>query len=193
MDDFVDAMDLREAGDKDETGYVWFVEYPCGAQMYSYRACQPWFDTRLSFNPAIHRVKQAQFHSAVMSDVATHPVPPPHPELTKYFDPPKRVLKTAKDALEECKATFKVKESTYHLVSFSHQLLTGSHFLSSKESSKGTQRRSYACARSRRGHDPPRPKRARSRTARRCTPSEITGHHRFSLACREDKSDRGRL
>ncbi|KAF8139796.1 SPOC domain-like protein [Boletus edulis] len=92
MDNFVDAMDLTEAA-KDETG-----------------APKAWFDTRLSFNPAIHRTKQAQFHSAVESDITTHPLPPPHPELTKYFDPPKRVLKTAKHALEECKAAFKVKE-----------------------------------------------------------------------------------
>lgn len=80
---------------------------------YSSRDRQPWFDTRLSFNPAIHRTKQSQFHSAVVSDIATHPLPPPHPELTKYFNPPKRVLKTAKHALEECKAAFKVKEGTY--------------------------------------------------------------------------------
>ncbi|KAF8547086.1 SPOC domain-like protein [Imleria badia] len=93
MDNFVDAMDLMEAGDKNETG-----------------ARQAWFDTRLSYNPAIHRTKQAQFHSAVVSDITSHPLPPPHPELTKYFDPPKRVLKTAKQALEECQAAFKVKE-----------------------------------------------------------------------------------
>ena len=81
--------------------------------MGSPRSPQPWFDPRLSFNPAVHRTKQAQFHCAVVSDIATHPLPPPHPELTKYFDPPKRVLKTAKHALEECKVAFKVKEGTH--------------------------------------------------------------------------------
>lgn len=71
---------------------------------------QPWFDTRLSYNPAVHRVKQAMFHCAVVTDIATNPLPPPHPELLKYFDPPKRVLKYAKDAIAECQATFKVRQ-----------------------------------------------------------------------------------
>ncbi|KAG9310306.1 SPOC domain-like protein [Chiua virens] len=93
MDNFVDAMDLMDAGDEDETGEI-----------------QPWFDSFNSFNPAVHRTKQAQFHAAVVSDITTHPLPPPHPELTKYFNPPKRVLKTAKGALQECKDAFKVKE-----------------------------------------------------------------------------------
>jgi len=84
-------MDLMEAGEKDEDGRL------------------PWFDTRLSYNPAIHRAKQAQFHCAVVSDLSTHPLPPPHPELLKYFEPPKRVLKRAKDEIEECKKSFKVK------------------------------------------------------------------------------------
>ncbi|KAH7883997.1 SPOC domain-like protein [Phlebopus sp. FC_14] len=93
MDKFVDAMDLMEAGENDEEG-----------------SRQPWFDPRLSYNPSIHRTKQALFHAAVVADLSTHPLPPPHPELTKYFEPPKRVVKRAKDALEECKQTFKVKE-----------------------------------------------------------------------------------
>jgi len=93
MDKFVDAMDLMHAGEKDEEGNRY-----------------PWYDTRLSYNPAIHRTKQALFHSAVVQDVASNPLPPPHPELLKYFDPPKKVLKRAKDALEECKTSFKVKQ-----------------------------------------------------------------------------------
>jgi ATP-dependent DNA helicase 2 subunit 2 len=93
MDNFVDAMDLMHAGEKDEEGNRY-----------------PWYDTRLSYNPAIHRTKQALFHSAVVQDLASNPLPPPHPELLKYFEPPKKVLKRARDALEECKASFKVKQ-----------------------------------------------------------------------------------
>ncbi|KAF9242344.1 SPOC domain-like protein [Melanogaster broomeanus] len=93
MDKFVDAMDLMQGGEKDEDG-----------------SRLPWFDPRLSYNPSIHRTKQAQFHSAVVPDLTSHPLPPPHPELTKYFDPPRRVLKVAREALEECKDVFKVKE-----------------------------------------------------------------------------------
>ncbi|KAI0344219.1 SPOC domain-like protein [Trametopsis cervina] len=93
MENFVDAMDLMEAGEKDEDGVR-----------------GPWFETNLSFNPAIHRVKQAQFHAAVVSDLNKQPVPPPHPELLKYFEPPRRVLKKAKGAIDEVKAVFKVRE-----------------------------------------------------------------------------------
>ncbi|KIJ59827.1 hypothetical protein HYDPIDRAFT_118081 [Hydnomerulius pinastri MD-312] len=93
MDKFVDAMDLMGAGEKDEDG-----------------SRIPWFDPRLSYNPCIHRTKQALFHAAVVPDIASHPLPPPNPELTKYFEPPRRVLKRARDALEECKDIFKVKE-----------------------------------------------------------------------------------
>ncbi|KAI6165394.1 SPOC domain-like protein [Pisolithus thermaeus] len=93
MDRFIDDMDLSDAGEKDEQGDR-----------------QPWFDPRLSYNPAIHRTKQALFHAAVVPDLATYPLPPPHPELTKYFEPPKRVLKRARQSLEACKEVFKVKE-----------------------------------------------------------------------------------
>ncbi|KAJ6498003.1 SPOC domain-like protein [Mycena vitilis] len=93
MDNFVDAMDLMDAGEKDEEGNRGV-----------------WFDTRLSYNPAIHRIKQAQFHAAVVSDLSKNPLPPPHPELLKYFEPPRRVLKRAREAIEECKTEFKVKQ-----------------------------------------------------------------------------------
>ncbi|KAJ7480055.1 SPOC domain-like protein [Mycena galericulata] len=93
MDNFVDGMDLMDAGEKDEEGNR-----------------GPWFDTLQSYNPAIHRIKQAQFHAAVVSDLNDNPLPPPHPELLKYFDPPRRVLKRARDAIEECKSEFKVKQ-----------------------------------------------------------------------------------
>ncbi|EJF58779.1 SPOC domain-like protein [Dichomitus squalens LYAD-421 SS1] len=93
MEQFVDAMDLSDAGEKDEEGNR-----------------EPWFDTRLSYNPAIHRTKQALFHSAIVQDLNTHPLPPPHPELLKYMDPPRRVLKRARTAIEECKKTLKVRE-----------------------------------------------------------------------------------
>ena len=70
----------------------------------------PWFDTRLSYNPAIHRVKQAQFHCAIVPDITTNPLPPPHPELLKFFDPPKKLVKRAKSTIDDCQKAFKVKE-----------------------------------------------------------------------------------
>jgi ATP-dependent DNA helicase 2 subunit 2 len=70
----------------------------------------PWYDTRLSYNPPIHRMKQALFHGAIVQDLAADPLPPPHPELTKYFEPPKNVLKRAKGATDDCKTAFAVKK-----------------------------------------------------------------------------------
>ncbi|KAF8624760.1 hypothetical protein AX15_005654 [Amanita polypyramis BW_CC] len=93
MDSFVDAMDLMDAGDKDEEGNR-----------------QPWFDPRLSYNPSLHRIKQALLHCAVVPDINKYPLPPPHPELLKYFGPPHRVTKRAKVAIEECKDVFKVRQ-----------------------------------------------------------------------------------
>jgi len=50
------------------------------------------------------------FHSAVVNDLEQNPLPPPHEELLKYFDPPKRVLKRSRDTLDTCIQAFKVKE-----------------------------------------------------------------------------------
>ena len=111
MEDFVDAMDLTDAGDKDEDGQA-FISTSENLQLtcLSFRNREPWFDTRYSYNPAIHRTKQAQFHAAVVEDLELHPLPPPHPELLKYLEPPRRVVRRARKVLEECKEVFKVKE-----------------------------------------------------------------------------------
>ena len=71
-----------------------------------------WFDTRLSYNPAIHRTKQALFHSAIVQDLNRQPLPPPHPELLKYLEPPRRILKRAREAIEGCQRAFNVREGT---------------------------------------------------------------------------------
>ncbi|KAH9075752.1 SPOC domain-like protein [Lactarius deliciosus] len=93
MDGLVDAMDLMQAGEKDEDGNR-----------------PPWYDTRLSYNPSIHRMKQALLHGAIVQDLVADPLPPPHPELTKYFEPPKHVLKRTKEAAETCRTAFAVKK-----------------------------------------------------------------------------------
>ena len=86
-----------------------------------------WFDTRLSYNPAVHRVKQAQFHAAIVTDLNTNPLPPAHPELTKYFEPPRRAVKRARGALEECKERFRVREGAYPKGSFYAYSSSASH------------------------------------------------------------------
>ncbi|KAG2345381.1 SPOC domain-like protein [Suillus weaverae] len=93
MGKFIDTMDIMDSGEKDDEGEP-----------------VPWYDTRQSYNPAIHRTKQALFHSAVVNDITGNPLPPPHPELLKYINPPQWALKASKDTIAECKAVFKVKE-----------------------------------------------------------------------------------
>ncbi|KAJ4485400.1 SPOC domain-like protein [Lentinula aciculospora] len=92
MDDFVDSMDLMEAGDKNEEGKR-----------------TEWLDIRDSYNPSFHRLKQAMFHCAVVSDLETYPLPPPHPELMKYFNPPKKLVKKAQSSIDNCIKTFNIK------------------------------------------------------------------------------------
>jgi len=50
------------------------------------------------------------FHCAVVCDIATNPLPPPHPELVKYFTAPTKVLEHARSLIDKCKDEFKVKE-----------------------------------------------------------------------------------
>ncbi|KAG2160210.1 SPOC domain-like protein [Suillus bovinus] len=93
MGRFIDSMDIMDSGEKDDEGKP-----------------VPWYDTQQSYNPAIHRTKQALFHSAVVNDITSNPLPPPHPELLRYINPPRWALEASKDAIAECKAVFKVKE-----------------------------------------------------------------------------------
>lgn len=71
---------------------------------------QPWYDNRLSYNPAVHRIKQAMFHCAVITDLAKTPLPAPHPELTKYMRPPTRVIRRAAEAINNCRSAMSVQK-----------------------------------------------------------------------------------
>ena len=82
----------------------------------------PWYDTRLSYNPPIHRMKQALLHGAIVQDLVADPLPPPHPELTKYFEPPKSVLKRANGAIDDCKTAFAVKKGVKRLNAWCYNL-----------------------------------------------------------------------
>ena len=53
-------------------------------------------------------MKQALFHGAIAEDLVADPLPPTHPELTKYLEPPKKVLKRANEAVDQCKTTFAI-------------------------------------------------------------------------------------
>ncbi|THU87767.1 SPOC domain-like protein [Dendrothele bispora CBS 962.96] len=93
MDNFVEAMDLMRADKDPETGK--HIE---------------WHTPIQSYNPALHRVKQAMFHCSVVNDLVTDPLDPPHPDLLKYFEPPKKVLKRSRDAVDDLVNKLKVKE-----------------------------------------------------------------------------------
>ena len=104
-----------------------------------------WFDTRLSYNPAIHRMKQALFHSAIVPDLAADPLPEPHPELTKYLEPPTEVLEHAKEAIDGCKTAFAIKKGVYKIT---RNITSPYCAYSTEKSCATTQER--PCARSRR-------------------------------------------
>jgi hypothetical protein len=88
-------------------------------------------------------MKQALFHGAVIEDLVEDPLPPPHPELTKYLQPPKKALKRANEAVHQCKIAFAIKKGLICLI----QRKSISHFACSpKESRTTTQKRSRACS-----------------------------------------------
>lgn len=49
------------------------------------------------------------FHCAVVSDLDTNPLPPPHPELLKYLNPPKKFVKKAQSTIDNCIKVFNIK------------------------------------------------------------------------------------
>lgn len=152
MDSFVDAMDLMKAGEMDEAGYVrrsqlytfspWKFVHQLTYHLHP-RKRGAWYDPSDSYNPSLHRVKQASFHSAVVSDLDTNPLPPPHPETLKYLQPPRRVLKRAADSIEACKSAFKVRQGTLYSILFSSncRLFVDLPAHSTKTSRQNAQRR----------------------------------------------------
>lgn len=71
-----------------------------------------WYDPAFSYNPSIHRIKQAVFHAAVTSDPKTDPLGPPHPELTKYFRTPETLLEKTEKVTERLKEALNIKKVT---------------------------------------------------------------------------------
>lgn len=127
MDDLVKAYDLSDAGPKDDEG---FVPLPHSMILLTYcvhliRNRGPWFDPTEAVNPAVHRLKQALFHAAITKDITLDPVPPPHPDLTKFFERPTRVATRSAKAVDLCKKEFKVSKSTYSYDSTRHPWLIG--------------------------------------------------------------------
>lgn len=72
-------------------------------------------------------MKQALFHGAIVQDLNKQPLPPPHPELLKYFNPPRKVVKRARRAIEAAKDAFDVKEGERLLTASANTCLPSKH------------------------------------------------------------------
>ena len=69
-----------------------------------------WFEPYRSFNPVIHRIKEAIFHASLASDLEKDPLGPPHPELTKYFDPPEEIVADTTKVVNQLKDALNIKK-----------------------------------------------------------------------------------
>lgn len=69
-----------------------------------------WFDINRSYNPVIHRIKEAIFHASLTEDLDSNPLGPPQPELVKYFHTPEGLVKGAEDVTGRLQAALKVKK-----------------------------------------------------------------------------------
>lgn len=79
------------------------------------------------------------FHCAVVSDLETNPLPPPHPELLKYFNPPKKMVKKAQEKIDKCIKVMGVKLGTI-LCSLPSSVLVA-YVLSSAQSCQSCKKR----------------------------------------------------
>ncbi|KAK4688057.1 ATP-dependent DNA helicase 2 subunit 2, partial [Tremellales sp. Uapishka_1] len=107
MDELVSSMDLdsvaapmtngEHAEDEDE-------------DMDDKPELEPWFAPQKSFNPVIHRIKEAIFHCSITQDLDKDPLGPPHPELTKYFSPPAEFGEKVDSVTERLRSALDIKK-----------------------------------------------------------------------------------
>lgn len=71
-----------------------------------------WFDPALSYNPSIHRTKQAILHASLTADPKADPLGPPHPELVKYFHTPDILVEQTEKITERLKDALDIKKVT---------------------------------------------------------------------------------
>jgi ATP-dependent DNA helicase 2 subunit 2 len=69
-----------------------------------------WFDVNRSYNPVIHRIKEAIFHASLTQDLDKDKLGPPHPELVKYFQTPAPLAKGADDVTNRLKESLSIKK-----------------------------------------------------------------------------------
>lgn len=69
-----------------------------------------WFDPARCYNPVIHRIKEAIFHASITQDPKAHPLPPPHPDLVKYFNTPEEIVNKVESVTERLKDSLDIKK-----------------------------------------------------------------------------------
>jgi ATP-dependent DNA helicase 2 subunit 2 len=74
------------------------------------RPGEPWFDTVTSYNPAIHRIKEAIFHASLTRDLDQDPLGPPHPEIVRYLNPPQALVEKSEDVMQRLKEALDIKK-----------------------------------------------------------------------------------
>ena len=63
-----------------------------------------------SYNPVIHRIKEAIFHASLTQDLDADPLGPPHPELVKFFHTPEEVGDEVEEITRQLKEQLKIKK-----------------------------------------------------------------------------------
>ncbi|PWN23548.1 SPOC domain-like protein [Microstroma glucosiphilum] len=89
MEGLIDSMDLMHAF-KDEEGQG-----------------QAWFSTEDSFNPAIHRMKEAVAYRVMHPD--SKDLPRPHWEVDKFLDRPGEIREASEPWADKCKKAFMIR------------------------------------------------------------------------------------
>jgi ATP-dependent DNA helicase 2 subunit 2 len=69
-----------------------------------------WFSSARAVNPAIHRTKEAILHAALTADPEAHPLGPPHPEITQYFNTPESIVQKTAKLTERLKEALDIKK-----------------------------------------------------------------------------------
>ena len=69
-----------------------------------------WFEPNQSYNPVIHRIKEAIFHASTTPDLDADPLPEPHRDLVKYFETPEEMLESVDRVMGKLKDSLKVKK-----------------------------------------------------------------------------------
>ncbi|WRT66986.1 uncharacterized protein IL334_003952 [Kwoniella shivajii] len=114
MDELVGSMDLdayaKEQAKKEKSNVEGEEEDEDMADENDDEEGPRWFEPEKSYNPVIHRIKEAIFHASLTSDLDANPLGPPHPELVKYFNTPDDIGEQVEDLTQKLQAALDIKK-----------------------------------------------------------------------------------